>query len=287
MPNLMAMSFEGELAPSFDLRCLLPGRKPPDGWGLGYYPGGEPAASVLKEPAPQYGSIRSELVNVWEHLASSLFLLHIRAATWGHISDSNTQPFARTWGRRDWLFAHAGSLRHRLELTPGSRFEPVGSTDTEAIFCELLNRIAGQGWASLGDCDPGVLRGWFDEINGAGTLTSVLTDGRDLAVYADRRVEETGVFLWHIVPPHQRLVFGDGDIEVDLTRRGIKGRKGVIVCSNPLTSSSNGHAMEWKRLDPGQLVIVRQGAVWAEAAAPAPGAPPATAKPFLERWKVP
>ena len=35
MPNLLAMSFEGELAPSFDLRCLQPGRTLPDGWGIG------------------------------------------------------------------------------------------------------------------------------------------------------------------------------------------------------------------------------------------------------------
>ncbi len=29
MPNLLAMSFEGELAPSFDLKCLQPGRTLP------------------------------------------------------------------------------------------------------------------------------------------------------------------------------------------------------------------------------------------------------------------
>ncbi|MEZ0311543.1 MAG: class II glutamine amidotransferase, partial [Myxococcota bacterium] len=57
MPNLLAMSFEGELAPSFDLRCLKPGHKLPDGWGIGYYPGGEPSAVVLKEPAPPTESI--------------------------------------------------------------------------------------------------------------------------------------------------------------------------------------------------------------------------------------
>src|SRR5687768_13587910 len=85
MPNLFAMSFEGELAPSFDLRCLHAERKPPDGWGIGYYPGGEPAASVLKEPAPTVGSIRGELVRAWEHLESSIFVLHIRNATWGSI----------------------------------------------------------------------------------------------------------------------------------------------------------------------------------------------------------
>ena len=61
MPNLLAMSFEGELAPSFTLHCLESGRTLPDGWGLGYYPAGEPTAAILKEPAPPQGSMRSQL----------------------------------------------------------------------------------------------------------------------------------------------------------------------------------------------------------------------------------
>jgi predicted glutamine amidotransferase len=212
MPNLLAMSFEGELAPSFNLRCLHPGQKPPDGWGLGFYPGGELAASVLKEPAPREGSIRSELVNAWEHLASSIFVLQIRNAKWGHISDSNTQPFARAWGRRDWLFAHAGSLRTRLQPREKAMFEPIGSTDSEAIFCELLGRIAAAGWQSLGEADVNTLYGWFDEFNNLGDLTAVLTDGHDLCVYADRSPEATGIHLWYVVPPYDRLAFGDSDL---------------------------------------------------------------------------
>src|ERR1700737_2958527 len=98
MPNLLAISFEGDLAPSFDLRCLAPGRKPPDGWGIGWYPGS----------APPHGSIRSELVRAWEHLASSLFLLHIRHATWGQNSDANTQPFSRSYGGGDRLVRPRG-----------------------------------------------------------------------------------------------------------------------------------------------------------------------------------
>jgi hypothetical protein len=31
VPDLLAMSFEGELAPSFTLHCLAPGRRLPDG----------------------------------------------------------------------------------------------------------------------------------------------------------------------------------------------------------------------------------------------------------------
>src|SRR5437773_1589159 len=103
MARLLAMSFEGELAPSFELRCLAEGRIPPDGWGIGYYPGGEPSASVLKEPAPPRGSIRSQLVQSWQHVSSSMFVVHIRTATWGQPTDANTQPFCRSWGRRDWL----------------------------------------------------------------------------------------------------------------------------------------------------------------------------------------
>ena len=108
------MSFEGELAPSFTLHCLDAGRALPDGWGLGYYPAGEPSAAILKEPAPPQASIRSQIALAWEQVASNVFVLHIRHATWGALSDANTQPFSRTWGRRDWLMAHAGSLDRAL-----------------------------------------------------------------------------------------------------------------------------------------------------------------------------
>src|SRR5258708_30931352 len=134
MPNLLAISFEGALAPSIELHCLRPGRKRPEGWGIGYYPAGEPSAAILKEPAPAEGSMRSELVRDWEHLEAALFVLHVRDARWGSITDANTQPFSRAWGGRDWIFAHSGSLKHRLELAPKPLFEPIGSTDTEAIF---------------------------------------------------------------------------------------------------------------------------------------------------------
>jgi transglutaminase-like putative cysteine protease/predicted glutamine amidotransferase len=257
MPNLLAMSFEGELAPSFDLTCLSQGEIPPDGWGIGYYPGGEPAAAVLKEPAPPSGSIRSELVKAWEHLESSIFLLHVRRATWGAVSDANTQPFLRAWGRRDWLFCHAGSLRSRLELRPGAPFEPVGATDTELIFCELMNRFAEKGWRSLGEADPETLHGWLARVNDNGNLTCVLADGHDLAVYSDR--EAAGIYLWEVQPPYDRLVLSDAELVVDLGKRGVKSRKGVVVSSHPLRV--NGEEREWRSVPAGHLVFVRQGAI--------------------------
>jgi len=264
MPKYLAMSFEGDFAPSFDLHCLRPDRRPPDGWGLGYYPGGGVSAAVLKEPTPPHGSIRSALIKAWDHLESSLFVLHIRVATWGLVTDANTQPFSRSWGGRDWLIAHGGSLTERLALRAAARFEVVGSTDTEQIFCELLERIADRGWRSLGDADPVVLRGWFAELNRQGSLTTVISDGRDLAVYAD----DGGVgdvFVWQVVPPYAALSFGDDELTVDLTQRGAKSRKGVVVSSDPLPVHGMPDA-QWRQVTPGHLLIIRQGAVRVEVA---------------------
>ncbi len=263
MPNLFAMSFEGTLVPSFDLRCLHPGRKPPDGWGIGYYPGGEPSASVLKEPAPTSGSIRGELVKAWDHLASSIFVVHIRTAMWGQNSDANTQPFSRAYGGRDWLIGHSGSLREHLVVS--GRFEPVGSTDTELVFCDLLNRISDGGWGSLGEVDLERLRIELEGLNAHGGLSLVISDGLDLLVYADARGDGS-LFLSHLRPPHgPALAFGDEDLLVDLTRRGDVSRKGIVVASNPL-ARTDGRPMDWTSVPPGRLLVVRQGAVVAEVA---------------------
>jgi transglutaminase-like putative cysteine protease/predicted glutamine amidotransferase len=266
VPNLLAMSFEGELAPSFTLRCLEPGRTLPDGWGLAYYPKGEPSAAVLKEPAPPQTSIRSQLALAWEQVASNLFVLHIRHATWGQLSDANTQPFVRTWARRDWIMAHAGSLDRKPREIPGP-FEPIGSTDTEAIFCGLLNRFVERGWRSLGQVDLDVALEWLTELNKGGELSVCLTDGRDLLVHADRR----GVPLWigTLLPPYDKIAFGDDDLDVDLTRRGAKSRKGVIVCAEELLPRDGDakRAVKWKQLPPGGLLVIREGAVIGERAA--------------------
>lgn len=257
------MSFEGELAPSFTLHCLDAGRTLPDGWGLGYYPEGEPSAAILKEPAPPQASIRSQLALAWEQVESNVFMLHIRAATWGATTDANTQPFSRTWGRRDWMMAHAGSL-DRKPVEMAGPFEPVGSTDTEAIFCHLLNRFQAHSWKCIADIDLDLLTEWLGYLNESGELTMCLADGRDLLVYADRRGVPLHVGM--LRPPYDRIEFGDEDLTVDLTRRGAKSRKGIVVCTQPLEPRDGdaAKALQWRVLPPGALLVIREGAVITE-----------------------
>ena len=248
-------------------------RKPPDGgWGIGYYPGGEPSASVLKEPAPASGSIRSELVKAWDHLASSIFIVHIRTATWGQNSDANTQPFSRAYGGRDWLIGHSGSLRDRLVV--GGQFEPVGSTDTELVFCDLLDRIAEAKWRSIGECDLERLRTSSSATSSTSTARPqpIVNQrrGQDLLVYADAHDEGQPATSRSCCPrmADLPLEFGDDELTINLTNRGELARKGVLVSSTPL-ERADGKPMEWTRVPAGHLLVVRQGSVVAELASEA------------------
>jgi transglutaminase-like putative cysteine protease/predicted glutamine amidotransferase len=256
------MSFEGNLSPSIDLRCLRRDGALPDGWGLGWYPSGDASCTVLKEPAPPAGGTRSSMVKAWDHLNSPLVLLHMRAARWGAVSDANTQPFSRSWGRRDWLFVHAGSLAQTLTVAEPALFEPVGSTDTETIFCELLTRLSAKGWRSLGDADPLVVRQWFAELNQLGVLTSGISDGTTLVIHADRAPDQP-LFVCEVAPPYDRVVFGDDDVQVDLTLHGAKARRAVLLSTSMLRSES-AFQLRWRQLAPGTLLVLRQGMIVAE-----------------------
>jgi transglutaminase-like putative cysteine protease len=87
-----------------------------------------------------------------------------------------------------------------------------------------------------------------------------MSDGKDLLVYADAR-DEGGLHLCNLLPPHgPSLAFGDDDLSVDVSSRGEVSRKGVVVSSSVL-SRADGRPMEWTRVPPGYLMVLRQGAV--------------------------
>jgi transglutaminase-like putative cysteine protease len=71
------------------------------------------------------------------------------------------------------------------------------------------------------------------------------------------------VYVTELLPPHGKLAFGDKDLTVDLSRRGIHSRKGMLVCTEPLEARS-GTKPQWRRLGDGHLLILREGAVRCE-----------------------
>lgn len=252
------MSFEGLLAPLFTLHHQLEEGERPDGWGVGYYGHGKEMATVFKEATPPQGKRQPALVHGSSQLASSLFLLQVRHARWGsEDSVANTQPFTRSWRGRDWMFAHGGSLNSRLEVGRERLFEPVGSTDSELVFCELMNDIAERRWRNLGYADFGLLHQWISTFDGFGTMNCALTDGRDLVVYVD---QEAPLYLWELRPPYGSLVLRDSVIEIDLAARGVKGHKGIVVASNPLDIVGS-TKVPMQEIPGGTLLVIREGAI--------------------------
>lgn len=76
---------------------------------------------------------------------------HIRYATKGCVSLDNVHPFTREmWGTK-WVFAHNGDIprfsntnqyeKSSFESSLSAKYIPNGTTDSEAVFCEILNSL--------------------------------------------------------------------------------------------------------------------------------------------------
>jgi predicted glutamine amidotransferase len=106
-----------------------------DGFGLGWYGGGEGPA-VYHSVAPAWGD--TNLRELAGHIESPMFIAHVRATTGTAIQQTNCHPFRH--GR--WLFVHNGviagmeAMRRDLMLAVDpSLFAGIcGSTDSEVLF---------------------------------------------------------------------------------------------------------------------------------------------------------
>ena len=106
-----------------------------DGFGLGWYGGGEGPA-VYRSVAPAWGD--ANLRELAAHVESPMWIAHIRATTGTAIQQTNCHPFRH--GR--WLFVHNGvingihEMRRELMLAVDPSLFPAieGSTDSEVVF---------------------------------------------------------------------------------------------------------------------------------------------------------
>lgn len=106
-----------------------------DGFGLGWYGGGE-GPGVYHSVAPAWGD--ANLRELAAHIESPLFFAHVRAAIGSPVQQTNCHPFRH--GR--WLFVHNGYLADflavrrdlMLAIDPDLFPNVQGSTDTEVVF---------------------------------------------------------------------------------------------------------------------------------------------------------
>ncbi len=265
MSELIGLSFDSDASPSVSFQAqdrgavdsFVSANATLYGWGVGWYPSSERAASVVKDPASSDESNVSDALGDWNRFRSTTFICHLR----GHErvrKQQDAQPFVRSYGGRQWIFAHDGDLLgdsvKRLPLPDDPAFEPLGRTDSEHAFCWLLARIHAQRGRALSDVAPEDLRSWMLELNGGGELNLLLTDGEQTAVYND--ANGGGQLYWtRRIPPHASSELSSAGVRITLDSPEDPNRTALVFASVPLSNDS------WRALSPGELMIARRGAI--------------------------
>nr|WP_293765338.1 class II glutamine amidotransferase [uncultured Aquitalea sp.] len=219
-----------------------------DGWGIAFFEGR--GCRLLLDDKPSVESPVAQLVRQYP-IKSRNVIAHIRKATQGVVNLANTHPFMREMWGQYWIFAHNGDLK-TFQPTPGCHFNPVGTTDSEAAFCHLMEQLRSK-W-----CSPPSLDELFDEVSrlaaelhSHGVFNFILSNGEIMFAHCS-----TNLHLIIRQAPFNTAHLVDNDVTIDFSTVTTPRDLVAVVATQPLTDNEN-----WQALPPGQLVLLRDGAV--------------------------
>lgn len=218
-----------------------------DGWGVAFYDGR--GVRVFRDPLPSATSPVARLVQSYP-IKSETAICHIRRANVGDVCLANTHPFVRElWGRY-WVFAHNGQLPG-LDPEPGC-YEAVGDTDSETIFCDVLNRArralardaSAADWAAF-------LAPLADGYAQRGVFNCLLSNGEWLFSYCATKLASIT----------RRAPFGAAhlkDAELSIRFDAVTTPHDVVsvISTEPLTSDEH-----WDCYAPGEWKLWQHGAL--------------------------
>lgn len=255
MSVLLGLSFDQPSSPEVSFDAV--NTDPLVGWGVAWYPAGELAAAVIRDPFAGHSAGLSEVLHDWERFRTSLVVSHLRGAA-KRVTHRDTHPFLRIFGDRSWTIAHNGDLRGDLSLGLPLRgdgvFRPMGSTDTEHMFCWLLSEVAAAGFTNLADLGFDRLAALLATANELGTMSLLIADGNHLVAYRDVHAADT---LWwtRSTPPHPTTQFAAHGISLEWSDSEDASHTMAAVTSVPLAPQSS------SELAPGTLLVLATGSV--------------------------
>jgi len=220
-----------------------------DGWGIAFFE--DKGVRLFLDPQPSAQSPVAELVRNYP-IRSLNVIAHIRKATQGVVSLENTHPFQRElWGRY-WVFAHNGNLPQFQPELNGS-FLPVGNTDSERIFCWLLQSLRSR----YGDAPPArdelfaALHELIYPLSGMGIFNFLLSNGE--CMYAHCSTELSYILRR---APFNKAHLKDEDVMVDFSAVTAPNDRVAIIATQPLTDNE-----PWVTMPPGSLWLFHEGEV--------------------------
>ncbi len=221
-----------------------------DGWGIGFYEGR--GLRLFQDPQASAESEVARLVQRYP-IKSETVIGHIRQANVGAVSLANTHPFMREMWGRNWCFAHNGQLAD-FSPKPGI-YQAVGDTDSEAAFCDLLNRLRESctEQCCIEQFLP-IIVAACQEYRSKGVFNCLLSNGDWLFSFCSTK-------LAHIT---RRAPFGpatlkDADLSVDFHAETTPNDIVTVLATEPLTGDE-----QWHLYQPGEWRLWRGGEVVAE-----------------------
>lgn len=251
MCELLGMSFNGPVSAEMSVNTFAAADLDnADGWGMAWYAG--PSLALVKEPLRWRQSSYAEFLQNYERAHSPLIIAHVRHATVGGTPNrADSHPFTRELFGKEYCFAHNGTIRDPLDDLPLGRFLPVGQTDSERIFCQLLEQIAQRGRGPENRHDFRWLHHLFTRINPYGKLNLLFSEGQRLFCYRDQ-VWGKGLHMRSMaVNNHKPRRLQDPTLAMDL--HDPEQRQGIILATRPLDDAP------WRPLHHGELIVVHHG----------------------------
>jgi predicted glutamine amidotransferase len=248
-----------------------------DGWGVAFY-----EQHGIRQFHDVEAAASSPMANfLSSHPIRTLNMMaHIRFATVGNVQLSNVHPFCREMWGVNFAFAMNGDVpmfkqdpHAKLNsLGPGDSpckeeiyYNPVGSTDSEAAFCAILNalRVRFQRLPSLPVLYD-ALQQLCDEIISndlEGTIMNfLLTCGPNTLWVYSWPGQRPGSKTWNGLHyttrefPFSSTHLCDMDYSVDFSTRTTEDDCVSVIATKPLTDDE-----EWVELQRGELIVFDQG----------------------------
>lgn len=216
-----------------------------DGWGIGFYEGR--GLRLFRDPEASAHSRVADLIQNYP-IKSTNVIGHIRQANVGGISLANTHPFVREMWGENWCFAHNGQLDD-FTAEPGL-YQPVGTTDSEACFCEMLNRLRKRFSTApeTEDLLPELVA-CCDRFRQQGVFNCLLSNGDWLFSYCSSK-------LAHITrrAPFGAATLKDADVTVDFHAETTPDDIVTVIATEPLTDNES-----WGLYAPGEWRLWQNG----------------------------
>lgn len=217
-----------------------------DGWGLTFYEG--KGCRTFKDPHPSHESKIAKLLEQYP-IKSCAVVGHIRQANRGPVCLENTHPFTRELWGKNWTYAHNGQLKG-YEVLPIGRHQPIGETDSEWLFCHLLDALEAQ-FETMPSVEPlaQFIQRKGQTIQPLGVVNFILTEGEHLFAFCSNHLH------WITrKAPFGKATLIDNDWEIDFQQETTEKDVVSIIATQPLTCNE-----QWHQLQSGELIVFHQG----------------------------